>query len=103
MPMRLPGSNTRHSPRGLAKETQNTWRRVVENFRNHKTRSGRRYGDNRIATLGEKPIRDFLEDKTANAQKNSLKAIRAFVRFAIFRGELAIDPTENIKPPKAQK
>ena len=48
----------------------------------------------------EKPIRDFLDGKRPNAQKNSLKAIRGFVRFAIYTGKLGGDPTENIKPVK---
>jgi hypothetical protein len=85
---------------GLAPETQRTWRRFIERFRDHRTPSGRRYGENSIATLNEKAIRLFLDGKMPNAQKNSLKAIRAFVRFAIYNGELAGDPTETIKTIK---
>jgi integrase len=87
--------------KGLAKDTQDGWRQVLERFVDHKTTSGRRYGDNQIATLGEKPIRKFLEGKTANTQRNSLKAIRSFVRYAIAQGELSMDPTENIKALKS--
>jgi integrase/recombinase XerD len=46
-------------------------------------------------------VLDFLEGKTANAQKNSLKAIRFLIRFAISKGELAHDPTEGIDVLKA--
>ncbi|MGY2804244.1 hypothetical protein [Bradyrhizobium sp. USDA 4506] len=63
--------------------------------------AGRLYGENRVATLREKPIRDFLEGKTANQQKNELKAVRGFVRFAIAQGELGHDPTVGIVPIKA--
>lgn len=41
-----------------------------------------------------------MEGKTANAQKNALKPIRGFIRFAISQGELTTDPTEDIKPLK---
>jgi hypothetical protein len=37
----------------------------------------------------------------ANAQKNSLKAIRFLSRFAISKGELAHDPIEEIEVLKA--
>jgi integrase/recombinase XerD len=85
---------------GLARETQRTWRRIIEKFRDHTTPSGRRYGDNPVATLNERAIKRFLEDKKPNPQRSSLKAIRALVRFAIYQGDLSIDPTENIKPAK---
>jgi hypothetical protein len=86
---------------GLAKETQRTWRRIIERFRDHLTPSGRRYGDNPMATLNEKAIKRFIEGKKPNAQKNSLKAVRALIRFAIYNGDIAVDPSENIKPAKA--
>jgi len=86
--------------KGLAKDTQNSWRPILERFRKHKTPSGRSYGENRMATLRERPIRDFLEGKTANQQKNELKAIRGLIRFAISRGELSSDPTGNIETLK---
>jgi integrase-like protein len=86
---------------GLARETQKTWRRIIERFRDHATPSGRRYGDNSIATLNEAAIKRFLEGKKPNAQKTQLKAVRALIRFAIYQGELPADPTEKIKPPKA--
>lgn len=44
-----------------------------------------------------------MEGKTANAQKNQLKAVRFLIRFAISQGELAHDPTEAIKTLKAAK
>ena len=74
------------------------WRRpILDHFREHQTPSGRRYGENQISTLREKSVRDFLEGKTANAQKNNLKAIRGFIQFAISQGALAVDPTKNIE------
>lgn len=87
--------------KGLAKDTQAPWRRIIDHFREFKTPSGRVYGENRIATLQRKSITDFLDGKTANSQKTNLKAIRFFIRFAISQGELARDPTEDIEILKA--
>src|SRR5262245_58490527 len=86
--------------KGLAKETQASWRRIIERFSDHVTAGGRRYGDNSIATINDKAVQRFLDGKTANAQKNSLKAVRSFVRFAIAEGELGIDPTKGVEPIK---
>jgi integrase len=61
------------------------------------------YGENQISIILKKSISDFLEGKTANAQKNNLKAVRLLIRFAISQGELAHDPTEDIQPVKAPK
>ncbi|WP_298373852.1 hypothetical protein [uncultured Bradyrhizobium sp.] len=83
--------------KALAQETQNTWRPILERFAAHKTPAGRRYGDNRIATLREKPVRDFLAGKTANAQKNALTAIRGFIRYAVAQKFLSSDPTKEIE------
>jgi integrase/recombinase XerD len=83
--------------KGLAAATQKTWRAILERFRDHQTPSGRCYGENTIATIKKKSITDFLNGKTANSQKNTLKPIRGFIRFAIGEGELAKDPTEDIE------
>jgi integrase len=94
--------------KGLAKATQATWRRIFDRFRQHKTPSGRRYGQNSIRTLPKKAIVDFLEAKdddgnsrTANAKRNALKAIRAFIRFAVSQCELEKDPTIDITVSKS--
>jgi integrase/recombinase XerD len=89
--------------KGLAKETQSSWRRIIDRFREFKTPRGRIYGENQISIILKKSISDFLEGKTANAQKNNLKAVRLLIRFAISQGELAHDPTEDIQPVKAPK
>jgi integrase/recombinase XerD len=83
--------------KGLAKDTQAPWRRIIDHFRQFKTPGGRLYGENRIATIQSKNIIAFLEGKTANAQKNGLKAIRFLIRFAMAQGELGRDPTEGIE------
>jgi integrase/recombinase XerD len=87
--------------KGLAKATQGPWRGVINRFREFTTPSGRLYGENSISTIQKKSVVAFLEGKTANAQKNSLKAVRFLIRFAISRGELAHDPTEDIDVLKA--
>jgi site-specific recombinase XerC len=93
--------------KGLAKATQAPWRRLFDHFREHKTPSGRRYGQNSIRTLPTKSIVDFLDAKddagngrTINAKRNALKAIRSFIRFAISQCELENDPAEDIKISK---
>jgi integrase/recombinase XerD len=83
--------------KGLAKETQRPWRRIIDHFREFKTPSGRIYGENTISTIKTRSIVDFLKGKTANAQKNNLKAIRFLIRFAISQGELTQDPSEGIE------
>jgi site-specific recombinase XerC len=88
----------------LAKDTQVSWRRILERFADHLTPIGRRrYGDNAIASLGEKQVRDFIAGKTPNAQRTALKAVRAFVRFAMSRGEITTDPTKYIQAAKRAK
>jgi integrase/recombinase XerD len=91
--------------KGLAKDTQGPWRRIIDHFREFKTPSGRLYGENPIATIKKERITDFLKGKTANAQKNNLKAIRFLIRFAMSQpeGELAHDPTEGIELLKGTK
>jgi hypothetical protein len=71
------------------KETQRPWRRIIDHFREFKTPSGRIYGENTISTIKTRSIVDFLNGKTANAQKNNLKAIRFLIRFAISQGDAA--------------
>jgi integrase/recombinase XerD len=80
--------------KGLAKATQKTWRNLIDRLRSFETPSGRRYGENRIATIRKGSIDAFLKGKTANAKRNSLKAVRSFLRFAMSEGE---DPTEGIE------
>jgi integrase len=87
--------------KGLAKASQNTWRRIIDRFREFKTPSGRLYGENSISTIQKKSVLAFLEGKTANAAKNNLKAVRFLIRFAISQGQLAHDPTEGIELLKA--
>src|ERR1700722_15540697 len=83
--------------KGLAAATQKSWGAILERFRENQTPSSRRYGENPIANIKKKSITDFLNGKTVNAQKNSLKPVRGFIRFAIAEGELATDPTEDIE------
>src|SRR5215831_16052310 len=83
--------------KGLSKATQNTWRPILSRFREFTTPSGRRYGENRMATITRAAIMAFLDGKTASAKKNQLKPIRGLVRFAISQGLLSADPTEGLK------
>ena len=83
---------------GLAKATQAAWRPIFDHFRQHTTPNGRRYGQNSVRTLPRKAVVDFLDSgRTINAKRSALKAIRAFIRFAISRCELEKDPTADIK------
>src|SRR5262245_2045635 len=55
---------------GLSKATQDKWRPVLHKFRDHKTPSGRTYGENKIATITRAAIMAFIDGKTQNAKKN---------------------------------
>jgi integrase/recombinase XerD len=89
--------------KGLAMATQKTWRSILERFREHQTPSGRCYGENPIATIKKKSITDFLNGKTANSQKNTLKPIKGLIRYAISEGDLAHDPSKEIELIKPAK
>ena len=78
-------------------------RPILDNFRQCRTPSGFRYGENRIATIQRKNISDALAGKTPVMQKVWLKAIRHLIAFAIDQGDCKTDPTIGIKttrPPK---
>jgi len=89
--------------KALAPATQNMRRPILDNFRELRTPSGRRYGENSIATLRPKDIMAVLEGKTRNAQKNWLKALRGLMAFAISQGMRSNDPSEGLKPVKGPK
>jgi integrase len=90
--------------RGFSKATQGAWRPILSRFREFTTPSGRRYGENRIATITKPAITAFLDGKSASAKRNQLKPIRSLIKFAIAQGLLTADPTEGLKlksPPKS--
>ena len=89
--------------KGLAKATRDARRPILDNFRQCMTPGGRRYGENRLATMQPKNITDALAGKTPIMQKVWLKALRHLIAFAIVEGECRTDPTLGIKaarPPK---
>ena len=68
------------------------------------TPGGRRYGENRLATIQRKNITDALAGKTPIMQKVWMKALRHLIAFAIEQGDCKTDPTIGIKtarPPKS--
>jgi integrase len=87
----------------LSEATQKDWRPVLSRFREFTTPRGRRYGDNRIATITKPSIMAFLDGRTASAKKNTLKPIRGLIGFAIAQGMLTADPTEGLKLKSAPK
>ena len=90
--------------KGLATLTQATRRRILDRFRDFKTPGGRRYGENRIATMIKSDIEAALKDKTPTAQGDWLKTLRPLMTFAIAQGERKTDPTAGIattRPPKS--
>lgn len=89
--------------KGLAKATQNARRPILDNFRQCLTPGGRRYGENRLATMQPNNITDALAGKTPIMQKVWLKALRHLIAFAIVEGECRTDPTlglKTVKPPR---
>jgi integrase/recombinase XerD len=89
--------------KGLAPATQAMRRPILDHFRECLTPSGRRYGENRLATMQKKDIVAALEGKTPNAQRNWLKTIRHLIAFGIAQVECSIDPSADIKPLRAIK
>ena len=90
--------------KGLAKATQKMRRPIIGHFREFKTPiGGRRYGENHIGTMQRKQIEDVLKDKTPNAQRNWLKALRGLIAFAILENQCVDDPSAGIKPSKGPK
>jgi len=90
--------------KALATVTHANRRNILDRFRDFKTPSGRRYGDNRIATMMPSDIDAVLKGKTPIVQRNWMKALRPLMAFAIARGERKTDPTVGVKaarPPKS--
>jgi integrase len=81
----------------LAKPTRDTRRRILDKFRDFKTPSGRRYGDNALKTMERKDVVAAIRGKTPIAARGWLKALRPFLSFAIAEGEIRGDPTLGIK------
>jgi len=88
---------------GLAKATQVSRRPILDRFREFKTPTGHRYGDNRIGLMRQQNVAAWLEGKTPNAKKNALKVIRHLIAFAITEGECRSDPTIGMKTARAAK
>ena len=59
------------------------------------TPGGRRYGENRLATMQRENITDALAGKTPIMQKVWMKALRHLIAFAIEQGERKTDPTQS--------
>ncbi len=89
--------------KGLAPATQAMRRPILDHFRDFKTPSGRRYGENRLATMQSERIADVLEGKTSNAQGNWLKTLRHLIAFGIAQRECSVDPSAGIKKLKGIK
>jgi integrase/recombinase XerD len=89
--------------KGLARATRDARRPILDNFRQCVTPGGRRYGENRLATMQRKNITDALEGKTPIMQRVWLKALRHVIAFAIEQGDCRTDPTIGVttaRPPK---
>jgi integrase len=89
--------------KGLAPATQVMRRQILDSFRQCLTPGGRRYGENRLATIARKNITDVLAGKTPNTQRSWLKTLRAWIAFAIDQGEIKTDPTAEIKAARLIK
>ena len=76
---------------------------ILNHFRDFKTPSGRRYGENRIATMLPQDIAAALKDKSPNAKKNWMKTLRHLMVFAIAENECKADPTNGMKTTRPDK
>jgi integrase/recombinase XerD len=89
--------------KGLSKATQDMRRPILDHFREFKTPSGRRYGNNRLASMQEKDIRAALEGRKPNAQRNWIKVIRGLIAFGKSQGECSVDVSAGVKPMRGPK
>jgi integrase len=89
--------------KALSKATQDMRRPILDHFRDFKTPSGRRYGDNRLVSMLEKDIRAALEGRKPNAQRNWIKVIRGLIAFGKSQGECSIDVSAGVKPTRGPK
>jgi integrase/recombinase XerD len=89
--------------KALSKATQDTWRPILDKFRQCVTPSGNRYGTNRLATIRPENIRDALADKPASVQRSWTKAINHLNGFAASIGEGAPGLMLGVKPARAAK
>jgi integrase/recombinase XerD len=89
--------------KGLAKATQATRRPILDNFRQFKTPSGRRYGENRLATMQRQDVEAALAGKPPTSQKGWIKTLRHLIAFAISEKECKVDPTIGIRTTRPAK
>ena len=88
------GSPRRRRPRGGP---------ILDNFREFKTPSGRRYGENRLRGMIRQDVVAVLAGRPPTSQKGWLKTLRHWIAFAIAEGECKDDPTIGIKTTKPLK
>jgi hypothetical protein len=86
--------------KGLAKATQEGRVPILDHFRDFKTPSGRRYGDNRIAGMSKSDVEAAIAGETPATQRNTLTALRGLIAFGIAQNECTIDVSTGIKPDK---
>jgi hypothetical protein len=70
-------------------------------FADCKAPCGKRYGDNKLATIGRLNVQAALKGRPATTQKDWLKALRPFFKFARDVGIIKFDPAAGLQAPKA--
>jgi integrase len=80
----------------LAEGSRNMRRPILEKLRNG-------YGDAQMRELQRKHIQALIGKLKPNAQKNWMKALRGFCKFALAAGLVDIDPTQGVVKDKAAK
>ena len=68
-----------------AKATQDLRRRIIEKFCDCVTPGGRRFGDNFFRGITAQTIQEAIKGKPPTVQKDWLKALRPFAKFAQYR------------------
>ena len=89
--------------KGLAKATRDARPPILDNFRQCITPGGRRYGENRLATMQGKNIANALAGKTPIMQKVWMKALRHLIGSPSRQGDCKTDPTIGIMTTRAPK
>ncbi|WP_374576924.1 tyrosine-type recombinase/integrase [Phenylobacterium sp.] len=86
----------------LSKNTQATYRGILDRFRADVDKAGAKLGDKPAAALQPHNVRALLDAraKTPSAANNLLKVLRAVMKFGVERNMLKADPTAGVKPLK---
>lgn len=90
----------------LSKSTKQTYRGIIDRFRDSVGKNGQAYGKNRVAHLERRHIKEILAEKMRTsgpwASNNLLKVLRLMLACAVENDWRRDDPTAGVKPVRAK-